>query len=389
MPNLTSPRVLMINNDSKHFVTHRLSQARLLEELGFDLHLAVPPPTEDLPFRSEADRAWFQRLRKHAFSLDRKGLNPIRELRAVQALTRIVRDVRPQIVHSVTPKGSIYGSCAARRAVGVRGIVSTITGLGFVFSSASVRARLLRPLTVRAYRSAFGDRRCRVIFQNPDDRGLFLSLGVLRAGQARLVPGSGVDVQHFRLTEEAPGPVKVLFAGRMLRDKGVETLVSAARLVREILPALEVHLLGDVDPSNPGSISRSELASWQSEGLVHWHGAVADVRPFLEAAHIACLPSYREGVPMALLEASAAGRAMVATDVPGCREVVETGKTGLLVPVGRPRELADALLSLARDPARRQAMGRAARARAETEFSRATIAGKVAGVYRECLETPV
>jgi glycosyltransferase involved in cell wall biosynthesis len=377
---------LLINNDARHFVSHRLSQARLLEERGFEVRLAVPAPRNDLLFRSDADRDWFRELRKHPYALDRKSANPLAEARAIWGLRRIMREARPQIVHGVTPKGTIYGSLAARGVSGVRGIVSTVTGLGFVFSSSSAKARALRPLVARAYRSAFADPRARVIFQNPDDRELFLKMGVLRESQARLIAGSGVDVERFAFSEEAPSDrVRVLYVGRMLRDKGVGDLAEAARIAKREAPELEFCLLGDADPGNPSSVSLAQLRAWSDEGLLTWHAAVADVRPLVEKANIVCLPSLREGVPMALLEAAACGRALVATDVPGCREAVKPGETGILVPANDPRALAAALVGLARDPERRRAMGRAARERAVREFSKDVIAGQVAAVYEECL----
>lgn len=357
--------------------------------MGFEIHLASPPPAHELPFRSVSDREWFERLDWRQFPLDRKSINPFAEARAIRNLTQIVRSVAPQIVHSVTPKGNLYAGLAVRGAKSVRGVVGTVTGLGYVFSSSELKARLLRPILVQAYRHVFGDPRTRVVFQNPTDRALFLEMGIVRAERTQLVPGSGVDTAHFAVMPEPAGSVRALFLGRLLRDKGVVTLAEAARILKRRDPSIRIELLGDLDPGNPASIERADLEAWRAEDLLDWTASVADVRPRLAASHMAVLPSLREGVPMALLEAASCGRAMVATDAPGCRDAVQDGVTGLLTPVENAEALAEAILTLAHDADRRRKMGLAARARAEQEFSKERIASLFADVYRECLEARV
>jgi glycosyltransferase involved in cell wall biosynthesis len=305
----------------------------------------------------------------HAIPMTRSGKHPLQELGTLLALIRLFRHLRPQIVHLVTIKPVLYGGIAAR-LTHVPGMVAAISGLGFVFLSNSLKMKLVRAVVARLYRLALGHPNSRVIFQNASDRDLLKSLGAVRDAQVVMIRGAGVDLNEYRAQPEPPAPpVVVTMVARLLRDKGVQEFVQAARLLRERGLPVTMQLVGGVDAGNPASATQDEVDAWQQEGCVRALGERSDVAALYAASHIAVLPSYREGLPKSLIEAAACARAVVTTDVPGCRDAIEPGETGLLVPVRDAQALADAIARLAEDPALRQSMGAAGRALAEREFN--------------------
>jgi glycosyltransferase involved in cell wall biosynthesis len=278
-------------------------------------------------------------------------------------------------------KPVLYGSLASRLA-GIRGVVNALAGLGWSFSSRNWRARLLRPWIRLAFRALVSQGT--VIVQNPDDAAVVRDEGVM-AERIRMIRGSGVDIECFRPQPEAEGQPRVVLPARMLRDKGVVEFVEAARLLRAQGSAARFVLVGDPDPENPASLSVAQLNAWRDEGIVEWETWRDDMPAVYQGAHVVCLPSYREGLPKVLLEAAASGRAIVATDVPGCREIVRQGDNGLLVPPRDARALAEALRKLVDDPVLRRRMGQRGRKIAETEFSVEKVIAETLAVYREVL----
>jgi glycosyltransferase involved in cell wall biosynthesis len=278
-----------------------------------------------------------------------------------------MKRLRPVAYLGFTIKPNIYGCLAAARA-GIPAIAN-ISGLGTVF----IRRGPLLALVTRLYRRAL--RRAAVVFfQNPDDRQLFLENRLVRPGQARLLPGSGVDLDRFRPVPLPDGRPIFVFIGRLLGDKGVRELVAAARRVRAKRADVTIQLLGPLDEGNRTAIARDELDRWVAEGTVDYLGETDDVRPFVEQATAVVLPSYREGLPRSLLEAGAMARPLVATDVPGCREVVEHGVNGFLCRVRDPGSRGEAMLELAElPPERRTAMGLESRRKIEQRFSEAVV----------------
>jgi glycosyltransferase involved in cell wall biosynthesis len=316
--------------------------------------------------------------------VDKRGINPLADLRLIAALYRWYREGRPDVVHHFTIKPVIYGSIAARLA-GVPRIVNTITGLGYVYTE---RRGILRWIVDRLYRIAL---RCshRVFFQNGDDRALFIDRGLVDPGMTSVVPGSGVNTERFcpdgpAMQGSAPTDgTTVLMLSRILRDKGANEFADAARLVRNTMSGIEFHMVGEIDTRNPSAIPEETVRTWQKDGIVEWFGHTDEVRPYIARADIVVLPSYREGTPRSLLEASAMGKAVIATDVVGCREVVEHGRTGLLVPVRDPEALARAILDLARDPKRRARMGAAGRQKMLKEFDERIVIESAIKAYGE------
>jgi glycosyltransferase involved in cell wall biosynthesis len=312
--------------------------------------------------------------------LGRSGTNPLRDLATMVRLTRLYRRLRPDVVQHIAVKPVLYGSVAARLA-GVPAVVNTVAGLGYVFSSSELLARLLRPFVAFGYRVALAPRRHHLVVQNGDDLEFFVSHAGVDRRRAHVIRGVGVDTARFSPVPEPSGVPLALLPARLLRDKGVAEFVAAARLLRERGVAARFAIAGDRDPQNPGSVPEQQVEAWSGEGVVEFLGWQGDMAAVLRAAHIVCLPSYREGLPTALTEAAACGRPIVTCDVQGCREVVRDGDNGLLVPARDPVALADALERLITDPALRARMGARGRERALAEFSTGRIVGETLALY--------
>jgi len=297
-------------------------------------------------------------------SIDRSGMNPLRDLGLIANYHRLILKCRPKFFLGFTAKPNIYGALAARFS-GVA-FLPNVSGLGTAF----INSRPLSALVSALYRLAFA--KCPVVFfQNGDDSEMFVRRKIVRPGQVRLLPGSGVDLDRFRPTPPRHSAgLKFLFVGRLLGDKGVREFVEAARTLRLKHSDWSFQLLGPIDEDNRSGIARPELDRWVDEGTIEYLGRTDDVRPHLAASTAVVLPSYREGLPRSLLEAGAMARPLIATDVPGNRRIVKHGVNGLLCAVRNPASLAEAMLTMGRMEAdKRAAMGRAGRAMVEREFS--------------------
>ncbi len=373
----TQKRLLYVVNNPAFFVSHRLGVALAAREAGYDVHVATP----DGPAVDEIKAAG---LSFHALDFDRGGQNPIAELLTIIGFYSLFRSLRPDLVHLVTIKPVIYGGIAARLAR-VPAMVGAISGLGFIFIANGLIARLRRLVIVRLYHIACHHPNMTLIFQNEDDHALFSRFRIMREADVTLIPGSGVDMTLYTPQPEPKGPPVISVATRLLGDKGVREFVEAARIVKQTHPDARFILAGTPDPSNPETITEDELTAWRNEGVVELPGFVTDVAGLYAQSHIVVLPSYREGMPKGLLEAAACGRAIVTTDVPGCRVTVDHDKTGLLVPVRTVEPLADAMARLIDDDELRRAMGKKGRARAEHLFSLTHVIARHKEIYGELL----
>lgn len=321
----------------------------------------------------------------HVLPFARSGQNPFNEFNTLVQLIRLFHRIKPDLVHLITIKPVLYGGIAAR-ITGIQSVVAAISGLGTVFIASSIPARLRRWLVIRLYRAALKQKRLAVIFQNPDDRDALLSLNALRPHQARMIRGSGVALLDYPFLPEPDGKPVVVMAARLLRDKGVVEFVEAARLLQQRGLPVDMRLIGSPDPGNPTTVSRQELDRWAAAKLVRLSGYRDDIAEQYAAANIVCLPSYREGLPKSLVEAAACGRAVVTTDVPGCRDAITPAETGLLVPVKDAVALADTIQSLIEQPERRRQMGLAGRALAERAYAIEMIVAQHMNIYRELLD---
>jgi glycosyltransferase involved in cell wall biosynthesis len=371
---LQGRKILFLVSEDWYFLSHRLPMARAARDAGAEVVVATRVRGRGAEIEAEG-------FRLVPVELSRSGRNPLHDLATLVSLVRLYRRERPDIVHHVALKPALYGSIAAW-LTGVPGMVNAFAGMGFVFISEGAFARTLRPLIGGLFRFLLNRPPSRVIVQNPDDRSLFeLRIGVAPE-RVRIIRGSGVDIDAFHPNDEPPGTPVAVCVARMLWDKGIGELVEAARILKARNVDIRIRLVGPGD-DNPAAIPKATLKEWSREGIVDVAGASRDIAGEYARAHIAVLPSYREGLPKSLLEAAAAGLPMVATDVPGCREVCRNGETGLLVPLRSVEPVADALQRLATDPALRATLGQAARRAAETEFAEGIVTAQTVALYEE------
>jgi len=369
----TPPRLLFLETEDWAFCQHRLPLARAAKEAGYRVGLVAPSGDKVAEIRAEGFDFF-------PLEMKRTGLNPLEESLVVARIASIYRRERPDIVHHVALKSALHGTVAAR-ACRVPAIVNSITGLGYAFTGEGPKRAALRLVISNMLKVALHSRRVRVVFQNPDDRALFVDRGIVDPARCEIVRGSGVDTDRFVPSPEPDGPPVVLLASRLLWDKGIGELVEAARTLRKERLDFRLVLAGVPDPANPACIPRATLDGWRDEGLVELPGHVKEMEVMLRNAHIACLPSYREGLPLFLLEAAASGRPCVTADVPGCREAVRHGENGLLVPVRDSRALADALRKLIADPLLRRKLGERGREMAVADFSARHVTRSILGIY--------
>lgn len=373
-----SKRILFVVNAPEFFLSHRLPLAQAAKAEGYEVHVASA-------FGAQVADIKGYGFDHHVVPFARSGQNPLVELATLLKLVGLFRNLRPDLVHLITIKPVLYGGLAARFA-GVRAVVSAVSGLGTVFLASSGVARLRRGLVKRLYAAAFNQKKIAVIFQNPDDRDALLSIGALQHSDARMIRGSGVNLDEYPFLPEPAGKPVVVMAARLLRDKGVFEFVQAAQLLRQRSVSVEMRLIGLPDPGNPTSVSVHDIEGWKQAGVVELLGYRTDIAEQYAAANIVCLPSYREGLPKSLVEAAACGRAVITTDVPGCRDAVAPNLTGTLVPVKDSVGLANALQSLIENPDLRQEMGLAGRKLAEEAFAIEKIVAQHIQIYRDLLE---
>jgi glycosyltransferase involved in cell wall biosynthesis len=368
-----SKHLVYVITEDWFFASHFLDRAIAAKNSGYKVSVVT------------RCRETAQRLNAHGLifediNFSRRGLNPISELATIVRLRAILRRINPDFVHNIALKPVVLGSLAARLA-GVRNVVNAPVGMGYVFTSNESRARVLRPLVKKLIRYVLSRPNSKVIIENSDDYDNLVSGRFAKKESISLVKGAGVDTAKFKYTVEPEQPVKVIMVARLLRDKGIQEFIDAAEIVKQSNSSVKFLLVGDVDDGNPTSLNSKQLVELKNSESVEWLGARNDIAELLATSHIACLPSYREGLPKSLIEAAAVGRAIVATDVPGCREVVTHLMNGLLVPPRDSKALAAALLVLINDPELRSKMGRENRSKAETEFANEIIIRQTQSVY--------
>jgi glycosyltransferase involved in cell wall biosynthesis len=372
------PKLIYLVTEDWYFWSHRLPMARAAQRAGFDVAVATRVAKHGPRILAEGFAIHPLRWRRGAVGL-------WANLSAVAEIRRLYSYERPTLVHHVALKPAVLGSLAALLA-GVPAVINAITGAGFVASSPSRYARALRRPLDFALARLLERTRSRVIVQNSDDRRLLLALHPGAEERVIVIRGSGVDTTLLRPVPEPPAPPVIAgYAGRMLADKGVATLVEAQQQLRRRGVDLELRLAGAPDPENPSSIDAGTLAAWHGLPGIRWLGQVDDIRRFWEAAHIAVLPSRREGLPKSLLEAAALGRPLIASDVPGCREIAQEGVNALLVPPDDVGALAAALERLAGDSALRQRFGAASGRLVEGELSADAVGAATVECYRDLM----
>jgi glycosyltransferase involved in cell wall biosynthesis len=366
-------RILYVVNEDFGFLLNRLPMARAARKAGFEVHVATHVNNGANAIKAEG-------FILHPIPLQRGGLSPLAAIPAILAVRRIERQIKPHIVHHSGLQCCAYGSIAALGRKFPQ--VNAITGLGYVFTSATSRTRSLRAILKRLLPLLFNRQGCVVLVQNPDDRSALRDLGIERERMV-LIPGSGVDTNALQPLPEPEGPITFGFAGRLLTDKGIRALVAAHGILSSQGYVANLIIAGNPDPANPASVSLEEVQEWCRRPGITWLGHIEDIVSLWRKCHFAVLPSHREGLPGSLLEAAACGRAMIATDAPGCREIVIQDQTGLLVPIEDPPALAQAIVKLATSPDLRTRYGKAARELVVSKLSATIIGNSIVRLYDE------
>lgn len=370
-------KLMFVVTEDWYFVSHRLQLAIAARQAGFSVVVA----TRVGDFGKRITDEGFE---LYHIEFDRGGVNPFRDFFILLHLGWIYHREAPCIVHHVALKPVIYGSLAAR-VVGIKNVVNALGGLGYVLSSANWRARMLRSIIKPLLKFALGGTCTRVIVQNSDNCRTIVANGLADERRISIIRGAGVDVDAYRPVAAAGEAPLVILPGRLLYDKGVGEFVEAARQLRHRGVRARFALVGRPDPANPASVSQIEIDAWVGEGVVEYWGWQEYMPGVFVQAQVVCLPSYHEGLPKTLLEAAASGCAIVATDIPGCQEIVRPGATGWLVPARDAGALADALQQAIDRPDLRAQYGAAVRTSIATDFSMRRIASETIEIYNEML----
>lgn len=371
------PRLLYLITEDWYFWSHRLNLAKAARAAGFDIAIATRVTDHGDQIRREG-------FRLLPISLVRRSRNPIRECASIRELISLYGRERPHIVHHVALKPILYGTLAAWWAK-VPVVINAFAGLGYTFTDRHDRVSLLQPIVTWGLKTAVRLNRSVVLCQNADDRDRLVERGIAHSSHIRIVAGSGVDTEIFAVTDPPQGVPLVLLPARLLSDKGIMEFVQAARVLQRKGIRARFVLVGRCDDDNPAAIPQSQLHEWIREGIVEWWGHREDMARVYAEAAIVVLPSYREGLPKVLLEAAACGKALVTTDVPGCREAVRHQVNGLLIPVRDAPALARAIEDLLADGSTRDRMGKAGRELVVREFAVARITAQMVALYRELL----
>lgn len=367
-------KILFIVNVDWFFISHRLPIAIAAIEQGYEVHI-----TCGITDKKELLESYG--IIVHSLALSRSGVSILNELKALKQLYSVIKTVKPDITHSVTIKPVLYGNIVARLLkVPVR--VSSISGLGYVFIAHGIKAKLFRLFISILYKFALTDSQT-VIFQNKADRDILRSLGVVKAEQELFIRGSGVNLEQYPVLPEPQDNPVVMLVARLLIDKGVNEFYQAAKIIKSIRSDVRMVLVGDADLDNPKSVSPAQIEEWVAEGSIEHWGYSNKVAETIAKSNIMVLPSYREGLPKSLIEAAACGRAVITTDVPGCRDAIEPNNTGLLVPVKSAELLAKAILKLIDDEALRFKFADNGRRLAETAFNIQDVINKHLDIYQQ------
>ena len=371
-------RLLYVCPEDRFFCTHFLERAVAARKAGYEV-LVLAPDTGSGSILENSDLTFVP------LPLKRHGTNPFVELWGVAHLTRLYRRLTPDIVHHIGLKLIFRGTLAARLARVPR-IVNAPVGMGFVFSSQSLKARLLRPVVRAGLKQLLAPGQAHVVFENPEDQTECVRMQAAPLDRTVVIRGAGVDTEAFRPSPEPTGTPVVVMAARLLWAKGVGVFVEAARLLQAQGVDVRCVLVGGVDLANAASVPEAQLKTWHEEGVIEWRGFQKDIRPALREAALFCLPThYREGLPKVILEAMAMGRPVITTDTVGCREAVRDGDNGLLIPSRDPAALAAAINELLADPLARKRMGRRGRERAEREFATSIVVQDTFRLYASLL----
>ncbi|MAV94326.1 MAG: glycosyltransferase family 1 protein [Euryarchaeota archaeon] len=375
---MSNKKILFLVNVDWFFVSHRLGIARAAIEKGYEVHLATTVTNQASIIKDTG-------LILHELQMSRSGSRIIGNLKTLIAIIKIFREVNPRLVHLVTIKPIILGGIAARFTK-IHGVIAAVSGLGSSFLDNGIYGKIKLFFIKKLYRISLGNLNIQVICQNQNDTEDVQKISQLPLANFSLIEGSGVSLTKFRYSEDNREIPNVIMASRLLCDKGVMEFVDAARSLKESKTNVNMILVGEPDPDNPSSITKLQVTSWEREGILEYWGHQEDMEKILQQSSIVVLPSYREGFPKILIEAAACGRAVITTDVPGCRDAIYNGVTGILVPEKNAVALADAIKELALNPNLYKEMGKKGRKMAENRFDEKNVISKHLEIYNQLLK---
>ena len=374
---MSDKKLLFLVNVDWFFVSHRLGIAKAAIEEGYEVHVATSITNQAAIIRDHG-------LILHELKISRSGSKILGNLKTFFEIIKIFKEVNPKLVHLVTIKPVILGGIAARFTK-IHGVVAAVSGLGSSFLDTGIYGKIKRFFIKRFYKISLSNLNILVICQNQNDIEDVQKISNLPLINFSLIEGSGVSLTKFRYSEDDNEIPNVIMASRLLRDKGVMEFANAARILKESNINLKMILVGEPDPENPSSITRSQVTAWQKEGILEYWGYKDDMENILQQSSIVVLPSYREGFPKILMEAAACGRAVITTDVPGCRDAIYNGVTGVLVPERNSLELANSIKELAINPNLYKEMGKRGRKMAESRFDVDNVISKHFKIYNQVL----
>ena len=373
---MTGKKLLFIVQIPEFFISHRLSLALLAQQKGYEIHVATTYSEN------------FQKIKSYGFVchkiyLKRGSINIFNDLITFISIYKVLKDLKPDVLHLLTAKCNIYGGLASR-IISIPKVVHAITGLGYIFvDTKKIYKKILRKTVLFLYKISIKSKSV-IIFQNKENLELFVDKGIIDRRQARLIFGSGVNTDTYFYSEElmTDNPI-VLFPSRLLKEKGVEIFVEASKILKARVN-VRMYIAGELDSENPSSISKYQIDKWVEHGLVEWDGHIEDMPKLLSQSSIICLPTYYpEGIPKALIEAASSGRAIITTDMPGCNEIVQNNNNGILIPIKSAKHLADAIIKLLDDEKLRGKYGKSGRKLVLEKFSSEIVDNATLKVYSD------
>ena len=378
---MQNKKIIINLTEDWFFVSHFLGRAVELRKAGFDVYISCNETNKRKLIENN-------KIKLFSLALDRRSINPLYEFLILLKYCLLFYKIKPDIVHNVGSKPIIYGSIAAK-ILNIKSVINAPIGMGFAFSSDSFKAKLLKPILIFLFRCTLNKhhgrgKKNRVIFENSDDMDFFIRQKIVNKTDARLIRGAGVEIDYqFKEKKKINKNITISLVARMLKDKGIFEFVKAARILKKKNIQSRFLLIGDIDPKNPTSLKTKTLKNWHEKGIIEWLGWIDDIKKILLETDILCLPSYREGLPKSLLEGAAIGLPLVTTNTIGCRDVVEDGLNGYLVPVKDSENLALAIEKLIIDENLRAKMGNESFKLAISKFSSKIINSQTISLYNE------
>lgn len=370
---------MLVANTDWYLYNFRLALAEFLQEEHYQVSLVSPNG-------DYANQLHSQGMRWINWDVDRQSVSPWNEIISIMKFVKIIQREQPDLIHNHTVKPVIYGSLAAR-LTNVSRVVNTITGRGYLFIDNKISTRFLRLLVKMLYKYVVDNPSQITIYEHAADREYFHKQELLVSTRSYIIPGTGVDLNRFSESPEPDGTPVILYPGRILWDKGIDTLIRASQILKQ-KASVRVVLVGKPDPGNPSSIPERQVEDWVNQGIIEWWGWKEEMNEVYANCHVVVFPSLGEGMPTVLLEAAACGRPIVTTDIPGCRDAILPGRSGLLVQPQDHQALAEALITLVNDKNMRQRMGITGRKFVAERFNLQKINAQILAVYQDYLNEP-